>query len=232
MSSIQDRYKEVLGEVEAIASTCGRPVPTVVVVSKNRSPDEIREAYDAGARHFGENRAQGFQEHREALADLSDIAWHFIGHLQTNKVSKVVGQATLVHSVDSIRLLECLDNRARRTKSEPVPVLLQVNVSGEQQKHGFEPAGLEAALRFAERLEHVTIQGLMTMGPLDASEETQDEVFSKLRSVHEDLLASSDGLYQGDQLSMGMSQDFRSAIRQGATMLRIGTSIFESQGGN
>jgi pyridoxal phosphate enzyme (YggS family) len=231
MSSIQDRYNAVLTEVESIASGCGRPPPTLVVVSKNRTPDEIREAYQAGARHFGENRAQGFQEHRDALADLADIQWHFIGHLQTNKVSKVVGCASLVHSVDSIRLLECLDNRARRTKAAPVPVLLQVNVSGEQQKHGFEPAALDAALRFAERLEHVSIQGLMTMGPLDASEETQDEVFEKLRSCHEALLTSSEGRYQGDQLSMGMSQDFRSAIRHGATMVRIGSAIFQSQGG-
>lgn len=231
MSSLQDRYSEVLGEVESVAAACGRPAPTLVVVSKNRTPEEIREVYQAGARHFGENRAQGFSEHSEALADLADIHWHFIGHLQTNKVSKVVGSASLVHSVDSIRLLECLDNRARRTKSEPVPVLLQVNVSGEQQKHGFEPAGLDAALRFAERLEHVTIQGLMTMGPLEASEETQDEVFTRLRTCHEELLVRSEGRYQGDQLSMGMSQDYRSAIRQGATMVRIGSAIFQEQGG-
>lgn len=231
MSSIQDRYNEVLDEVETVASSCGRPAPTVVVVSKNSSPDEIRAAYEAGARHFGENRAQGFQEHRDALSELGDIEWHFIGHLQTNKVSKVVGCASLVHSVDSIRLLECLDNRARRTKAKPVPVLLQVNVAGEHQKHGFDPAGLDAALRFAERLEHVAIQGLMTMGPQDAGESVQDEIFGKLRSCHEDLLENSAGRYRGDQLSMGMSQDFRSAIRQGATMLRIGSAIFQSQGG-
>lgn len=227
MTTIQQRYEAVVDEVHAIAKACGREAPTVVVVSKNRTPQEVRAAYDAGARHFAENRATNFETQREALSDLEDVSWHFVGHLQTNKVSKVVGVTSLIHSVDSIRLLECLDNRARRTKSEPVRVLLQVNISGEKQKFGFSPEGLPAALLFAERLEHIAVAGLMTMAPQDADEAATDALFAALRSCHEDLLASEGERYQGHQLSMGMSGDYRSAIRQGATMVRIGSAIFQ-----
>lgn len=227
MSAIGERYQSILGEVRDLAKELDREPPTLVVVSKNRSEEEIREAYAAGARDFAENKAQGFQDHRQALEDLDEINWHFVGHLQTNKVSKVVGETSLIHSVDSIRLLECIDNRARRLKAEAVPILLEVNISGETSKFGFDPTGLNGALNFVSRLEHVDVQGLMTMAPLESSEEETDEIFAKLRDCHERLLEESEGQYQGSRLSMGMSSDFRSAIRQGATMVRIGTAIFE-----
>jgi pyridoxal phosphate enzyme (YggS family) len=227
MTAIQERYKQVLGEVHDLAKELDRPPPTVVVVSKNRSAAEIREVYEAGARDFAENQAQGFQDHLQELEDLSEVNWHFIGHLQTNKVSKVVGEASLIHSVDSVRLLECIDNRARRIKGEAVPLLLEVNISHEDSKYGFDPAGLPGAMNFVSRLEHIDVQGLMTMAPKDSTTEEVDKIFSDLRDCHKNLLKTSEGLYKGKRLSMGMSSDFRSAIRQGATIVRIGTAIFE-----
>ncbi len=230
MTALQDRYRDVIHEVQSIAGECGTPPPTVVVVSKNRPAEQVREIYEAGARNFGENRTQGLQEREKTLGDLEDIHWHYIGHLQTNKVSKVVGVAEMIHSVDSVRLMECLDNRARRTKLDPVSVLLQVNVAHEDQKFGFDPTALTAALQFSERLEHIRIEGLMTMAPLDADTVTCEKVFGGLAECHRQLIDSSEGRYTGEQLSMGMSNDYKAAIRQGATLVRIGSAIFEGDG--
>lgn len=228
MTAIQDRYRSLLDEVRSLAEAAGRSPPRVVVVTKNRSPEQLREVYRAGARDFGESRAQEFESHHRTLSDLTDLRWHFIGHLQTNKVGKVVGRVAMVHSVDSPRLLESLDARVRRQGAARLPVLLEVNVSGEASKHGLCEAELPEAVDRALGLEGVCLEGLMTMAPLEAPEAETERVFGRLRELQEGLRERQGAAYQGCELSMGMSSDYRAAIRQGATMVRIGSALFEA----
>lgn len=226
MAGLRERYDEILQEVTDLAKEAGASPPKVVAVSKYAPDEAVQEALEAGIRDFGESRAQDFSKRLERLGRLDGVSWHFIGHLQTNKVSKVVGSTSLIHSVDSCRLLESLDGRARRTGAPPVPVLLQVNVSGEPQKSGFAPDGLEPALEFARRLDHVEVRGLMTMAPAEADEAAVRGCFSGLREAHEGLRERMPDTYTGTELSMGMSQDYRLAVLEGATMVRIGSAIF------
>jgi pyridoxal phosphate enzyme (YggS family) len=228
LTGIQDRYRDLQEEVRSLAHAAGRVPPLVVVVTKNRSEPELREAYRAGARDFGENRAQELEQHRAALADLGDLRWHFLGHLQTNKVGKVVGRIAMLHSADSVRLLEALEARLSRDRLPRLPVLLEVNVAREPQKHGLSPEELPEAVARAGELAGLEVRGLMAMAPQEAPESETDRVFGRLRELHEELLMSAPGAYRGEELSMGMSSDYRSAIRQGATMVRIGSAIFEA----
>lgn len=212
--SIADNYQKLLTEVEALAP--GDP-PDVVVVSKTRTVAEIKEAYDAGARHFGENRVQ------ELLAKMSecpdDIRWHLIGTLQKNKASKVANQLELIHSVDSVDLAEKLGQSR---------CLLQVNLG---HKHGFSPDELFNS--YPQLIElPCQIQGLMTMGPYSETpdavwEEQCREVFKTLRLFRDELQEEYGHLLP--HLSMGMSGDFPIAIEEGATLIRVGSSIFGSR---
>lgn len=227
LGSIRDRYLEILDRIRELAAQANRPPPTLVVVTKNRDPSEIREVYEAGARDFGENRAQEYEAHRQDLADLPGIRWHFIGHLQTNKVGKVVGPTELVHSVDSIKLLHALDARARSQSLPKVQVLLQVNCSNEASKSGFAPEEVAALPDEISKLEYVSVQGLMTMAPLEGGPKAASQSFHTLKGLHQGLRNRAPTQYTGDQLSMGMSQDYPQAIEAGATLIRIGSKIFE-----
>lgn len=223
MSAIAERYGRVLREVADAADVAGRDPAevTIVAVSKTVGVAEVGQAVAAGVRDFGENRAQEFIA-KQAL--FPHEKWHFIGSLQTNKVKQVVGKAVLIHSIDSLRLLEAVDARAREA-GVVQPVLLEVNVSGEASKHGMTFDEAEEAVQRAVGLPGVLIRGLMTMAPL-ARPGSVRWVFSecalwmgRLQSLHchgVDLT----------ELSMGMSNDFRVAVEEGATIVRVGGAIF------
>lgn len=185
----------------------------LIVVTKNIPVESIQSVYELGCRDFGENRVQEALPKIEEMAD--DIRWHFIGTLQKNKVKKVVGRFDLIHSVDSFELAQEISKQGIDTK-----ILLQVNTSGEESKQGFSPGEIEKKLPLIQKLPFVQVQGLMTMAPLT---ENVAEIRSCFRSLRE--LRDRHGL---QELSMGMSHDYMMAIEEGATMVRIGSAIFES----
>ncbi|MCQ2380207.1 MAG: YggS family pyridoxal phosphate-dependent enzyme [Victivallaceae bacterium] len=223
MSSLLERYASVLDEVRRSAVAAGRSPDDVVLlpVSKTVGADAIRELYQSGVRRFAENREPVLMAKCAGLPD--DIEWHFIGPLQSNKVRKVVSAASVIHSVDSIPLVERLDRISGEENRSP-RYMLEVNVSGEASKGGFPVGELPAAAAVAAKTGNARFVGLMTMAPLGAGHDELMRIFGALRSLRDELAASL-GI-DLPELSMGMSGDFREAIACGATMVRIGTSIF------
>lgn len=187
----------------------------LVAVSKMHGAERIREAHAAGQRHFGENYAQELEEKAEVLADLPDIVWHFIGNLQTNKAKVVAKYAHYIHTVDRVELARELAKRLS-TYNRTMGVLLEVNVSGEPQKHGCDPSSVEALANEVRTHTPLELLGLMTVPPDD--DVRTERAFSDLAA-----LAKKHDLRE---LSMGMSQDLEAAITHGATMIRIGTALF------
>ena len=196
---------------------------TLVAVSKTMPVELVQMAYNLGVTDFGENRVQ------EALPKIAafhpqDLRWHMIGHLQSNKASKVVSSFYCVHSVDSLHLAQTL-NRYAVERGRQLPVLLQVNVSGEFSKEGMSPAeALELTRQFAE-LPHIQVEGLMTIAPLVEDPEQVRPVFRELRILRDQLRAELPS-YSWHHLSMGMTGDYTVAIEEGATIVRIGRAIF------
>lgn len=223
MNPIKERYDAVRARVAAAADAVGREADDVLVVAvtKHVGVAEVQAAIAAGCTDFGENRVQEFLG-KHGL--FPGVRWHFIGTLQTNKVKDVVGKAYLIHSVDSRKLLHRIATVAA-AKGIVQPVLLQVNVSGEESKHGIEPDELPEVLREASSLPSVEVRGLMTIAPL-ASPETVRWVFHGLA----DLFATCDAMrFNGielRELSMGMTNDYAVAVEEGATIIRVGTGIF------
>ena len=223
MASIAARYEAVRRQVADAADCAGRDPGdvSIVAVTKTVGIPEIGAAIAAGMRDFGENRAQEFVG-KQAL--FPQVRWHFIGSLQTNKVKDVVGKAALIHSVDSSRLLEHIARRAEQLEIVQ-PVLIEVNVSGEESKHGISAGDVRELLVEASSLPCVEVQGLMTMAPLGRPEDAR-WVFRDLRELRDSLREMPLNGVELDELSMGMSNDFRVAVEEGATIIRVGRIIF------
>ena len=223
MTPIALRYEAVRRQVCDAADVSGRGPDdvTIVVVTKTVGVSEIRMALDAGARDFGENRVQEFLGKYGLFPDAS---WHFIGTLQTNKVKDVVGRACLIHSVDSLHLLREIGRRSEQADVVQ-PVLLQVNVSGEGTKHGFACADVRDALVEASSMPQVEVRGLMTMAPYGRPEDAR-WVFRELAELRDSLKEMPLNGVELTELSMGMSNDFRVAVEEGATIVRVGGAIF------
>lgn len=223
MSAIAQRYRAVRQSVCDAADVVGRDPDevAVVAVSKTVGPREIETAIAAGITDFGENRAQEF-EGKHGL--FPDVTWHFVGTLQSRQASHVVGKADLIHSLDRPKLLRVIDDLAGELGIVQ-RVLVQVNVSGEETKHGFSPDDVEEIMRQAHWFPNVRIVGLMTMAPLGPVELSRPVFRDTAR-----LFASLNGLrFNGvelTELSMGMSNDYRIAVEEGATIIRVGRSIF------
>ena len=220
-SSIAERLSSVRERIARAEARAGRAAGsvTLVAVSKTKPADAIREAYAAGQRVFGENYVQELIEKRRALADLSDLELHFIGHLQTNKAKDVVRARATVETLDSPRLASELAKRAAN-EGVRVPVLLQVNVAREAQKSGCDPDALEALVGHVRALSALELRGLMTIPPHDDDLERLRPHFAALRALRDRHLDAN------ATLSMGMSADLEVAIEEGATHVRVGTAIF------
>jgi pyridoxal phosphate enzyme (YggS family) len=187
----------------------------LVAVTKGFEVPAIRTAFDSGIRNFGENRVHEAEGKIAQLSDLRpSVTWHMVGHLQSNKAKIAVELFDIIHSVDSVRLAEILNRRVEK----PLPVLLEVNVSGEATKGGFSVGKTEAAVKAMKQLLNLKLIGLMTVAPFVADPEEVRPVFRKLRELRDSF-----GL---EHLSMGMTDDFEVAVEEGATMLRIGRAIF------
>jgi pyridoxal phosphate enzyme (YggS family) len=214
-----DRVRE---RVASAAGRAGRSADevTLVAVSKTFPVNVLKMAIDAGASDLGENRAQ---ELKEKVAALGDAArWHFVGHLQTNKVRVVVGAAALIHSVDRQELAEAISRRA--VAMEVVQdVLIEVNLSGEATKHGTKPADALGVARAAQELDGIRVCGLMTMAPFSDDPETSRLLFRELARLRAEI---AEAVPSATGLSMGMSRDFEIGIEEGATIVRVGEAIF------
>jgi hypothetical protein len=218
---IEERLKIVRATIGAAAYRVHRDIASIqlVLASKTQPSDAIRAAYQAGARDFGENYVQEAIAKRAELADLTDIRWHLIGHLQTNKAKTAASAFTLIHSVDSVRLAQAL---ARAQPSPVVHALLEVNLGAEASKTGVAPDGVAAILESSRG--KIEIDGLMTIPPPAPSPEAVRPYFARLRELR-DRLATQSG-YALSELSMGMTDDFEVAIEEGATIVRIGRAVF------
>jgi len=223
VSQVAERYESIRGRVCDAADAVGRDADeiTIVAVAKTVGPPEVRAAIAAGITDFGENRVQEFVAKYGLFPDSN---WHFIGTLQTNKVQHVVGKACLIHSVDSLKLLERID-RVAGALGVVQPVLLQVNVSHEDSKHGIDRLETEEMLRASLDMPGVAVRGLMTIAPLGRAESVR-WVFRDLHDLFESLAAMRFNGVELTELSMGMSNDFGVAIEEGATIVRIGRAIF------
>ena len=192
---------------------------TLMAVTKTVDPVLINAAVDAGVTVLGENRVQEFLSKREQYRKEAEV--QFIGHLQTNKVKQIIDKVTLIHSVDSLHLAEAVD-RAAANAGITMPVLLEVNIGGEESKSGAAPAEVEALLKAVQQLSHVQVRGLMTIPPPTTDADTQNAVFAKMAALYRNMQT----LAPLDVLSMGMSGDYQAAIRHGSTMVRIGSALF------
>jgi pyridoxal phosphate enzyme (YggS family) len=235
MTSLQDNLRAVQDRIAAAAARAGRDPTevTLVAVTKTQPPEVILEAYELGLRHYGENRVEEAEAKVDGLP--ADISWHMIGHVQSRKAKRVVPLFRMVHSVDSAKLARRLDRFAQEL-TEPLPVLLECNVSGEASKYGFaaskwaeDEAQREALLVAIEEivaLPNLRVQGLMTMAPIVSDPELARPVFARLRQLRDELAAVFRPLVW-QHLSMGMTDDFEVAIEEGATLVRVGRAIFD-----
>ena len=209
---------------------------TLVCVSKFHANEVIMEAYDCGERDFGESRVQELLPKYEALP--KDIRWHFIGHLQTNKVKQIVPFVHMIHSVDSLRLLETINREAEKI-GRRVKVLLEVHVAKEETKSGFTPEEFLSLNTQLSTLNNVEVCGVMGMATNTNDQTEWRRCFREIKSLASSLIASSPISYseashssqsERPQISMGMSDDYLVAIEEGSTMIRIGSTIFGSRG--
>ena len=225
---IRENLARVRGEIARIQEVEGLTGPVrIIAITKGHSVDAIRAASTVGLADIGENRIQEALEKRAVVAD-SSVRWHLVGHLQSNKAKHVPGAFAVVHSVHSQKLAHALARAWRvapRTDANggALDVLLQVNVAGESQKSGCTPDQVEELAYQIMELPELQLVGLMTMAPFDDDERVQRETFGSLRRLRECLAA---GGLRLPELSMGMSSDFRAAVAEGATMVRLGTALF------
>lgn len=219
MEAVKRNLEDIHSRIALAAERSGRKSEeiTLVTVTKTVAPEKIMEAYSFGERTFGENRVQELEE-KYPLKD--DVSWHLIGHLQTNKVKYVVGKASLIHSVDSLKLLEAINQEAKK-KGIVQKILLEVNISGEESKYGLTIGQIPTIMDSIDKMDGVSFEGFMTMAPLGAEKAVLKTVFSGAKKLFDEYKE-----YGAKILSMGMSGDFETAIEEGATHIRIGSAIF------
>lgn len=195
----------------------------LIAVSKTKPVSMLKEVYDLGVRNFGENKVQELSEKYPQLP--TDIEWHQIGHLQTNKVKQVIDKATLIHSVDSVRLAEVIEKEAAK-RDIIANILIEVNIAEEESKFGLKTEEVIPAIEKIATFPHVRVKGLMTIAPFVENPEENRNVFAALHKLSVDIKRKNIDNISVDILSMGMTNDYQVAIEEGATMIRVGTGIF------
>lgn len=222
--NFQKNKDAIFSAVAKAAEKAGRPSESVKVIAVTKYVDSsiANQLVNTGITHIGENRVDQFLEKYNALAD-KQLTWHLIGTLQRRKVKDIIPFVDYFHALDSVKLAQEIDKRATKL----VKCFLQVNVSGEESKHGFAVSEIDAALAEISLLENIELVGLMTMAPIDATDDELDEIFSKIHEIQEELATRNLPRMPFTELSMGMSGDFERAIAHGATYVRIGSAFFE-----
>ncbi len=196
---------------------------TMVAVTKSVNSTDANELVELGVRNLAENRVDKLLEKKQYLSQKQHIKWHLIGNLQRRKVKLIINEIDFFHALDSLRLAQEIQKRAEHQ----IDCFIEVNVSGEESKHGISPEELFSFIKHLEGLDKVHVIGLMTMAPYDANESEVRAVFSKLRQLQESVRELHLQYAPCTELSMGMSQDFKTAIEEGAMFVRIGTALFK-----
>ena len=224
-TTIAERLEQLRERIRIAAEEAGRnPADiTLIGVSKRKPVEDMATAYAAGLRHFGENRAQEVRDKFPAFAP-EGITRHFIGHLQSNKVKYLPGRVDLIHTLDSTRIADTVNQRFGQ-HDQQIPVLVEVNISGEISKSGVPPETASTLAEYCAKLEFLQFRGLMTIGPLTTDEQRIRQAFAAMKLLM-DQVAGLVTTRKPPILSMGMSGDFELAIQEGATHIRVGTAIF------
>jgi len=226
MEKLRQNYAEITRNIEKAAARSSRNPADILLVAVSKTVDTatVSKAYSLGISHFGENRAHNFILKQE---NLPVARWHFIGQLQTNKVKSIVGKTFLIHSLDRWKLAEEINKASQAVKME-TQVLLQVNISGEKQKTGLAPDLVKSFLAEAGQLKMMKIAGFMTMAPLEAPTGEIRSIFREMSNIRQMMLKQDFKHCDLHYLSMGMSQDYEIAIEEGANIVRIGSSLFNT----
>lgn len=220
-----DNLKKVEHEITVSCEKVHRNPKEVqlIAVSKTKPLDMLKSVYATGVRSFGENYVQELSEKIEQMPE--DVQWHMIGHLQRNKVKYLVGRVAMIHSVDSYRLAEEISKQSVKHNCI-TEILVEVNVAAEENKFGLEPSAVEEKLRQIASLPAIKVRGLMTSAPFVENPEDNRKYFRQLKQLCVDINAKNIDNINMDCLSMGMTNDYKVAIEEGATMVRVGTAIF------
>jgi PLP dependent protein len=224
--SVLDNYKDLLQKIEAAAKKVGRQSSEIKIIAVTKFAEDvsIKEAIKSGILDLGENRIQVALPKVSLFKD-SPVNWHFLGHIQTNKVKQVITNFALIHSVDSLKLARAIEKEAAQQNIK-VNILIQVNISSEETKYGFTEEEVMPAVEEIKNMAHVQILGLMTMAPYYDDPELCRPVFRSLRTLKEEIEKRNIENVQMKYLSMGMTNDFDVAIQEGANLIRIGTALF------
>lgn len=225
---IAHNYQHIQKKILKACERSGRSVSDVniVAVTKSVSVQRAQEAVNAGLHHLGENRPEGLQDKKEAIQ--SNATWHFIGSLQSRKVKQVIDKIDVLHSLDRISLAEEIQKRANKT----VDCFVQVNVSGEEAKHGISIDDIDSFITALEPYDKIRVIGLMTMAPNTENEQVVRSVFSRLKDAQQNIVQNKYPYAPCTELSMGMSNDYVIAIEEGATYVRIGTALVGDESGD
>ncbi|MCF7826877.1 MAG: YggS family pyridoxal phosphate-dependent enzyme [Candidatus Marinimicrobia bacterium] len=225
-STFAERLSQIQDEVAAAAHRVGRAAEdiTLIGVSKRKPVEDMQQAYDAGLRHFGENRAQEVRDKFPGF-NPEGIIRHFIGHLQSNKVKYLPGRVDMIHTIDSTRIADAVDQRFG-AQDLKIPVLVEINISGEINKEGVEPIQALDLAAYCANKPNLEFQGLMTIGPLTVDTARIRQAFREMLLIHEQVVRQVGTGVRPAILSMGMSSDFSLAIEEGATHIRVGTALF------
>jgi len=230
LERLQRALPQVRQRIEAACERVGRSDAesiTLVAVTKGHPIEALYAVRDVGLKVIGENRVQEARGKWEAAGD-QDLTWHLVGHLQRNKVRQALQMFRLIQSVDSLRLAEAIDKEAAAA-GEPAAVLVEVNASGEEAKHGFSVDEGPSALREVCQLEYVRVVGLMTMAPFTSDEGVLRPTFQRTRQLFDRCRDGLEG-FEALHLSMGMTNDYEIAVEEGTTMVRLGTVLFGERG--
>ncbi|MBO5197546.1 MAG: YggS family pyridoxal phosphate-dependent enzyme [Lachnospiraceae bacterium] len=225
MTDIEYNLSVIEDRIAAACARAGRAREevTLIAVSKTKPVSAIEDAIRCGIREFGENKVQELTDKYDQVT--VPVNWHLIGHLQRNKVKYIIGKTRLIHSVDSVRLAAQIEEEAAK-KDCICDILIELNIAGEESKFGVTSEELEAMIREIAAFPHIRIKGLMTVAPFVENPEENRPCFCKMRELFLDIKSKNIDNVSMETLSMGMSKDFETAIEEGATMVRIGTSIF------
>ena len=225
-NSIVENLNAIKNRIRSACEKCGRNPEeiTLVAVSKTKPDEDVLQLLEAGQFHFGENRAKALEDRMEAISD-SAAEWHFIGTLQTNKIKYMAHRVNWIQSVHKKKALKEIEKRAK-AEGRTINVLIQVNISSEDQKSGCEPEELEGILTYATNLKHTKVMGLMGMATFTDNLDVVRPEFRKLRTLRDEHMHLNGGAVDLKHLSMGMTNDLEVAIEEGATMVRVGTAIF------
>lgn len=224
---IRDNLQRIEEQIEKACDAAGRhrEEVTLMAVTKTVSPERINAALSCGITCIGENRVQEFLE-KQADLQLQGVQAHLIGHLQTNKVKRIVGQVDMIQSIDSEHLARAVSEAARQTPRGCVDVLVEVNIGGEESKSGVSPSLLPELLEKISTFSGIRVRGLMAIPPILPSEAEKRTIFSQMRKLFIDIRDKNVDNISMEILSMGMSMDYVEAIREGSTLVRIGSAIF------